>query len=206
MIRYYRIFDVYNSPKKKIVPNRPYAEIHAFLEPFSSSPLPDGVEWRVKKGNRWSDQIPYFEAEVHKFYSARIVELLSSKINLTGRCFPLKIVGDDVPEVMYYSLYNLPSYVCLNLERLRDPYTPDDTPIFLLPADGTIPVGILTLDHTIYKIVDEETMRQMKEMKATNMAFEEAYAVTQEEWDEMRRHNRWTIGSLLKKAIATISK
>lgn len=90
---------------------RGFAFIDSFCWATSKTKLPDEVSFRIIRGKRWTDFIVYHQAWCLKFYSQKIIDLLSTFLDMSDKCYPIHIEGTDQ---QYYIIYNLKEYPFLN--------------------------------------------------------------------------------------------
>ena len=133
----------------------------------------------LKKGKKWTDLIYYYEFACIFFVSERLINLFSSKMDMSNSYYPIKFKESDTPQ--YYKLYNVKQYEGINsiLE------TSEEVPYFYLPEEE-IPPALFTLKGSNWHIIDENTMNQMKQMKITNIYFDEIYGLNAKEYEEWK--------------------
>ena len=100
-------------------------------------------------------------------------------MDMSNSYYPIKFKESDTPQ--YYKLYNVKQYEGINsiLE------TPEEVPYFYLPEEE-IPPALFTLKGSNLHIIDEDTMNQMKQMKITNIYFDEIYGLNAKEYEEWK--------------------
>ena len=163
----------------EVKPNLPFGDIFPQLLFSTKEKLPDEIVFSIKKGKKWTDLIYYYEFACSFFVSERIINLFSSKMDMSNSYYPIKFKESDTPQ--YYKLYNVKQYEGINsiLE------TPEEVPYFYLPEEE-IPPALFTLKGSNMHIIDEDTMNQMKQMKITNIYFYEVYGLNAKEYEEWK--------------------
>ena len=163
----------------EVKPNLPFGDIFPQLLFSTKEKLPDEIVFSIKKGKKWTDLIYYYEFACSFFVSERIINLFSSKMDMSNSYYPIKFKESDTPQ--YYKLYNVKQYEGINsiLE------TPEEVPYFYLPEEE-IPPALFTLKGSNLHIIDEDTMNQMKQMKITNIYFYEVYGLNAKEYEEWK--------------------
>ena len=83
------------------------------LIPYQKEKLPDNVTFKVAAGKKTYDLIRLYESGEY-FFSQKIIDILSQFVDMSDKCYPIKIEGVDV---QYYVIYNLYAYPYLNKEK-----------------------------------------------------------------------------------------
>ena len=83
------------------------------LIPYQKEKLPDNVTFKVAAGKKAYDLIRLYESGEY-FFSQKIIDILSQFVDMSDKCYPIKIEGVDV---QYYVIYNLYAYPYLNKEK-----------------------------------------------------------------------------------------
>ena len=179
MKKFFTFRNDYKNGVIQVKPNLPSGDIFPQLLFSTKEKLPDEIVFSIKKGKKWTDLIYYYEFAVIFFVSERVINLFSSKMDMSNSYYPIKFKESDTPQ--YYKLYNVKQYEGINsiLE------TPEEVPYFYLPEEE-IPPALFTLKGSNMHIIDENTMNQMKQMKITNIYFDEIYGLNDEEYEEWK--------------------
>lgn len=172
----------------KLKSNKSYDENYPYLNLYSTQALPEDVTFSVAKGKKWTDIINFYQGLVIDFFSQRLIDLFSAKMDMQDICYPIRIEGDDSPN--YYVIYNLKQYEMVNPDHMIDG---SNEPMYVYMPDGETPPPLFTANATLYKIISEETMQQMKKLKMTNIYYREMYTLNTaeyEEWKHLHAQNK----------------
>lgn len=181
MKKFFTFRNDYKNGVIQVKPNLPSGDIFPQLLFSTKEKLPDEIVFSIKKGKKWTDLIYYYEFAVIFFVSERVINLFSSKMDMSNSYYPIKFKESDTPQ--YYKLYNVKQYEGIN--GRREEYNYEEVPYFYLP-EGEIPPALFTLKGSNMHIIDEDTMNQMKQMKITNIYFDEVYGLNDKEYEELK--------------------
>lgn len=174
------VFNFYNDFKRsqlELESDAPYSLLDKYLVPYQKERLPESVTFKVAAGKKNYDIIRLFES-VQCFYSQKFIDILSQFIDMSDKCYPIKIEGT---EEQYYVIYNLKKYPFLNKEKAIF----DEEPYFYCGKEIKTPLSCIT--NTYIKIVTEELKNALINNKISNIRFKEAYLCTREEYKAWKK-------------------
>ena len=174
------VFNLHNACKRSILEitsDVPFAILAEYLIPYKKERLPENVTFKVAAGKKFFDVIRLYESG-RLFFSQKFIDVLSQFIDMSNKCYPVKIEG--IKE-QYYVIYNLDEYVFLNKEKAMF----DEEPSFYLGNKITTPFwGIAT---TRCFVVTEEIKNAIIKSKLSNIDFTESFLCTEEEYKEWQK-------------------
>ena len=103
MITYYNISNRFKRSMLEITSETDYKILRKYLDPLRKEKLPDDIKFKVAVGKKNYDIIRLYECG-EEFYSQRIIDVLSQFVDMSNKCYPIKIEG--ILE-QYYIIYNL---------------------------------------------------------------------------------------------------
>ena len=178
------VFDLHNAFKRRqleIISNIPYKLLWEFLKPYKKEKLPESVVFKIAAGKKNYDVIRLFESGEY-FFSQKFIDVLSQFMDMSDKCYPIKVEG---AEEQYYVIYNLDKYPYLNEKRASF----DEEPSFYCGKEISMPLFAIT--NTLYcYVVTEELKNALIKNKITNIYFEESYLCTKEEYKNWRKSQK----------------
>lgn len=141
----------------------------------------ENITFRVATGKKSYDIIRFFES-VGDFYSQRIIDVLSKFIDMSDKCYPIKIKDVDM---QYYVLYNLSYVPYINSKEnnfLEEPTFIDtqkmSDPIFCIKNTGCF-------------FVTEEVKDALFSNKITNISLEECFSCSRDGYERIKKTGIW---------------
>ena len=187
MKKFYIISNDFRNSVIQLTSNKSYAEIEPYLDQYSTEKLPNDVTFSVVKGKKWADLLYYHEAASIVFFSKKVINILSTIIDMKDLCYPIKIEAENVPQ--YYFIYNKVAYKLVNPDYLLNDF--GEPPYLYIPQEELEKHKLFTHINGICNIVDEDIMQEMKKSKVTNIRFREIYVIDTGEYEELiRQHNQ----------------
>lgn len=181
MKKFYIISNNFQNGTIQLISNRSYSEIEPYLDQYSTEKLPNSVTFRVARGKKWADLLYYYEAASIVFFSKQVIDILSSRIEMTNLCYPIEIEAENTQQ--YFVLYNKATYKLINPNYMLDDL--GEPPYLYIPSETIKPPKLFTHIDGICNIVDEEIMLEMKRLKVTNIYFREIYSL------DTFEYNKW---------------
>ena len=146
MISFFRLAHRFKRGMLEIISETPDDILDKYLDPTLTGKLPEYGNFKVAVGKKEYDIIRYYQ-NWQVFYSQRIIDVLSLFVNMSDKCYPVKIDG---VEKQYYVIYNLETYPFGNKD---DVVSMSDDPYILGIQDKSI--SIFGIDDTGFVIVSE---------------------------------------------------
>lgn len=143
--------------------------------------LPNNITFSVVSGKKSYDIIRIYQA-VGKFFSKRIIDVFSQFIDMSDKCYPIKIKDVDM---QYYVLYNL-SYVP-NVNRKENNFL--EEPTFIYTQKMSDP--IFCIKNTGWLFVTEEVKDALFDNKITNISLEECFSCSREGYERIKKTGIW---------------
>lgn len=174
------VFDMINDSKRsqlEIISNVSYTLLWDYLVPYKKEKLPDDVTFRVSVGKKNYDVIRLFESGEY-FFSQKFIDVLSQFMDMSDKCYPIKIEG--IKE-QYYVIYNLEEFLYLNKEKAMF----DKEPPFYCGKELTTPLFCIT--NTLIFVVSEELKNALIKNKISNIRFKESFLCTKQEYKEWKK-------------------
>ena len=137
-----------------------YDILDKYLGPAQTEKLPDDVHFKVVAGKKKYDIIRYY-GFAWEFYSQKFIEVLSQFVDMSDKCYPIKIDGI---EEQYYVIYNLKTFPFWNKDDVVSMY---DDPCYFGINDKSI--SISGIDNTAFIIVSEEIKDALLKSKISKM-------------------------------------
>lgn len=159
----------------------PYRLLREYLVPYHKEQLPENVTFKVAAGKKNYDVIRFFESG-RLFFSQKFIDVLSKFMNMSDKCYPIKVEG---AEEQYYVIYNLDHYPFLNADRAMS----DEEPSFFEGKEITTPLFSID-DTSCYFVVTEELKNALIKNKISNIEFEESFLCTKQEYKEWRKSRK----------------
>ena len=113
MIAFYFLTHRFKRSMLEIISETSYDVLWKYLLPYKTKPLPADVTFTVAAGKKEYDIIRLYESSVD-FFSQKIIDVLSQFVDMSDKCYPIRIEG---VEKQYYVIYNLKKYKFLNLDE-----------------------------------------------------------------------------------------
>ena len=139
----------------EIISDTPDDILDKYLDPTQTEKLPDHVKFKVAVGKKEYDIIRYYQ-NWQEFYSHRIIDVLSLFVDMSDKCYPIKIDGVDK---QYYVIYNLETYPFWNRDET---ISMSDEPYIFGVQDKSIP--IFGIDDTGFVIVSEKSFASCEQL------------------------------------------
>ena len=174
------VFNFYNAFKRsqlELLSDAPYDLLYDYLEPYKKEKLPDNTTFKVATGKKNYDLIRLFQSGEF-FFSQKFIDVLSQYMDMSDKCYPIKVEG---AEEQYYVIYNLDHYPFLNANRASF----DEEPSFYCGKVITTPLFGIT--NTRCFVVTEELKNALIKNKISNIYFEESFLCTKEEYKNWRK-------------------
>ncbi len=174
------VFNFYNAFKRsqlELLSDAPYDLLYDYLEPYKKEKLPDNTTFKVATGKKNYDLIRLFQSGEF-FFSQKFIDVLSQYMDMSDKCYPIKVEG---AEEQYYVIYNLENYPFLNKEKAMF----DEEPAFYGGKEITTPLFGIT--NTRCFVVTEELKNALIKNKISNIYFEESFLCTKEEYKNWRK-------------------
>lgn len=187
MKKFYIISNDFRNSVVQLTSNKLYSDIEPYLDQYSTKKLPDEVSFSVAKGEKWADLLFYYEAASIVFFSKKVIDILSTIIDMKNLCYPIKIEAENAPQ--YFVIYNKVAYKLINPDYMLNDF--GEPPYLYIPQEESEHIKLFTHINGICNIVDEDIMQKMLKFKVTNIRFREVYALDTGEYEELiRRHNQ----------------
>lgn len=187
MKRFYIISNDFRNNVVQLTSNKLYSDIEPYLDQYSTEKLPNEVSFSVAKGKKWADLVYYYEAASIVFFSKKVIEILSTIIDMKNLCYPIKIEAENAPQ--YFVIYNKVAYKLINPDYMLDDF--GEPPYLYIPQEESEHLKLFTHIKGICNIVNADIMQEMKKSKVTNIRFREIYALDSNEYEELIcRHNQ----------------
>ena len=174
------VFNFHNAFKRsqlEIISNIPNKLIWDYLVPYKKERLPENITFKIAAGKKNYDLIRLFQSGEF-FFSQKFIDVLSQYMDMSNKCYPIKIEG---AEQQYYVIYNLKKYPYLNKNKALF----DEEPSFYSGKEITAPLFGIT--DTRCFVVTEELKNALIKNKISNIYFEESYIGTKEEYKEWKK-------------------
>lgn len=174
------VFNIHNDFKRsalEISSDASYKLLWEYLVPYQKKKLPESVTFKVAAGKKEYDLIRLFQSGEF-FFSQRFIDVLSKFIDMSNKCYPIKIEG---AEEQYYVIYNLDEYPYLN----KDKAIFNEEPHFYC-GKGT-ETSFFSITNTRLFVVTEDIKNALIKNKISNIDFKEAFLCTEEEYKEWQK-------------------
>lgn len=177
MVSFYFLTHRFKRSMLEITSNTSYDVLWKYLKPNKKEKLPNNVTFSVATGKKKYDIIRLYESG-EKFFSQKVIDVLSLFVDMSEKCYPIKI--KDVEE-QYYVIYNLKQFQFLN----QDESLFDDEPACIGVQDKTL--SLFSLKHTKSIIVSEAVKDALLKNKVSNIELIECFGCTLEEYEEIKK-------------------
>ena len=177
MISFYFLTHRFKRSMLEITSETSYDVLWKYLLPYKTKPLPADVTFTVAAGKKEYDIIRLYESG-EEFFSQKIIDVLSQFVDMSDKCYPIRIEG---VEKQYYVIYNLKKYKFLNLEE----NVFEDEPGCIGVQDESLP--IFSLEGTKCIIVSEDIKDALLKNKITNIKLTECFGCTLEEYKKNKK-------------------
>ena len=157
-----------------------YDILDKYLGPAQTEKLPDDVHFKVVAGKKNYDIIRYYGFAL-EFYSQKFIEVLSQFVDMSDKCYPIKIDGI---EEQYYVIYNLKTFPFWNKDDVVSMY---DDPCYFGINDKSI--SISGIDNTAFIIVSEDIKDALLKSKISNIELLETFGCSIEEYKKIKESN-----------------
>ncbi len=155
----------------------PYRLLCEYLVPYKKDKLPENVIFSVAAGKKNYDLIRLFQSGEF-FFSPKFIDVFSQFIDMSDKCYPIKIEGI---EEQYYVIYNLDHYPFLNKDKAMF----DKEPPFYCGKEITTP--LFGINDTRCFVVTEELKNALLKNKISNIEFTESFLCTKQEYKDWRK-------------------
>ena len=146
-------------------------------DPLSKEKLPNNIVFEIAAGKKAYDIIRRYE-DCGYFFSQKVINVLSQFVDMSDKCYPIKIKGLDK---QYYVIYNLEAYPYWN--RDEDTFMHDPR-YFGIQALSTPIFGI---EGTLFIMVSEEVKNALLKNKVSNIELVESFGCSLEEYKEIKK-------------------
>ena len=175
------VFNLHNAFKRsqiEITSDIPYSLLREYLVPYNKEKLPENVKFKVAVGKKNYDVIRLFECG-HHFFSQKFINVVSQFMEMSDKCYPIKVEG---AEEQYYVIYNLDDSPYLNEKKASF----DEEPSFYCGRE--IKTSLFSITNTLYRfVVTEELKNALIKNKISNIEFEESFLCTKQEYKEWQK-------------------
>lgn len=175
------VFDLINDFKRsqlEISSDASYDLLCEYLVPYKKEKLPENVTFKVAAGKKNYDVIRHFQSGEY-FFSQKFIDVLSQFMDMSGKCYPIKVDG---AEEQYYVIYNLDDYSYLNKEKAMF----GKEPSFYCGKEITMPLFCIT--NTLIFVITEEVKNALIKNKISNIYFKESFLCTKAEYKEWKKN------------------
>lgn len=160
----------------EITSSTSYDVLWKYLKPNKTEILPCDVTFSVATGKKAYDIIRLYESG-EKFFSQRIIDVLSHFIDMSDKCYPIKIKGI---EEQYYVINNLEQYPFIN----QDESLFEDEPSCIGVLNKSL--SLFSLKYTKSIIISEDIKNALLKNKITNIELTECFGCTSEEYEKIK--------------------
>ena len=181
MKTFYRLAHRFKSSLLEITTDNVFDLSEEYICLNTQKKVLENITFRVATGKKSYDIIRFFESVGH-FYSQRIIDVLSQFIDMSDKCYPIKIKDVDM---QYYVLYNLSYVPYINSKEnnfLEEPFFIDarkmNAPIFSIKDSRLI-------------FVTEEVKDALFDNKITNISLEECFSCSREGYERIKKTGIW---------------
>ena len=178
MISFYFLTHRFKRSMLEITSETSYDVLWKYLLPYKTKPLPADVTFTVAAGKKEYDIIRLYESSVF-FFSQKIIDVLSQFVDMSDKCYPIRIEG---VEKQYYVIYNLKKYKFLNLEE----NVFEDEPGCIGVQDESLP--IFSLEGTKCIIVSGNIKDALLKSKVSNITLTECFGCSLEEYKNNKKY------------------
>lgn len=178
------VFDFLNDFKRsqlEIIANVSNKLLWEYLVPYKNEKLPENITFKVAAGKKNYDVIRLFQSGEY-FFSQKFIDVLSQFMDMSDKCYPIKVEG---AEEQYYVIYNLDQYPYLNERKASF----GKEPSFYCGKEISMPLFSIA-NTQYYYVVTEELKNALIKNKISNIYFKESYLCTKEEYKEWRRSQK----------------
>lgn len=177
MVSFYFLEHRFKRSMLEITSSTSYEVLWNYLNPHKKIKLQENITFFVAAGKKAYDIIRLYESGEY-FFSQRIINVLSQFVDMSDKCYPIKIKGIDK---QYYVIYNLEQYPFLN----QDENIFEDEPGCIGVQDKSL--SLFSLKHTKSIIVSEAVKDALRKNKVTNIELTECFGCTLEEYKEIKK-------------------
>ena len=177
MISFFDFTHRFKRGMLEIASDAPIEILWNYLNPLQKEKLPANILFKVAAGKKAYDIIRLYESGEY-FYSQRVIDVLSQFVEMSDKCYPIKIEG---VANKYYVIYNLDACSYLN----RDEETCMYDPRFYMVCDSSLPM--FGIENTSCVMVSEAVKSALIKNKVTNIELIERFGCTQEEYEKIKR-------------------
>ena len=179
----YNFHNAFKRSQLEVSSDASYDLLLKYLVPYQNEQLPGNIIFKVANGKNNYDLIRLFESG-ELFFSQKFIDVLSQFMDMSDKCYPIKVDG---AEEQYYVIYNLDKYPYINEEKASF----DKEPSFYCGKEITAP--LFGINDTRCFVVTEEVKNALIKNKISNIYFEESFLCTKEEykvWKKSQKTNQ----------------
>ena len=180
MISFFNLVHRFKRGMIEIISDTSDDILDKYLDPTQTEKLPENVKFKVAAGKKEYDIIRHHQ-NWQAFYSQRIIDVLSSFVDMSDKCYPVNIDGVDK---QYYVIYNLETYPFWNRDET---ISMSDEPYIFGVQDKSIP--IFGIDDTGFVIVSENVKDALLKNKISNINLNETFGCSFEEYEIIKDGN-----------------
>lgn len=204
-----QVYELLDASKRSAIEIRcglSYSILEEYFTPNCNKKLPKDITFKIVKGKKFYDLITYNQAGCLEFFSQKIIDIFSRHVDMSDKCYPIKIENCDLT---YYVIYNLSSCLYFNFEYSKS-FIGEEVDAILLPQGNTVSLftlhrfvdddeeKILTdkdghnsqrLIDTFCKVVSDDIKREMINEGVTNIRFTECNGYNEEEYLEWKKEH-----------------
>ena len=177
MITVFSLGNAWKKSQLEIASEISHKKLCEQLVPYQKEKLPDNVTFKVATGKKAYDLIRLYESGEY-FFSKKIIDILSQFVDMSNKCYPIKIEG---VEEQYYVIYNLNAYPYLNKEKAMF----NEEPPFFCGTEIKIPLFSVVDTHRF--VITEEIKNALIKNKISNIDFSEEFLCTEKEYKEWQK-------------------
>ena len=181
MKTFYRLSHRFKSSMLEITSDIPVEYSWQYLNTSRKEKLPDGIDFSVATGKKAYDIIRFFERG-ERFYSQKIIDILSHYVDMSNKCYPINIKDVDMK---YYVIYNLYGVSYINSKEnnfLEEP--------FFIDAHN-VNESVICIQNTGYLFVTEEVKDALFDNKITNLYLEECFSCSRDGYERIKKTGIW---------------
>lgn len=178
MITFYYFTHRFKRSMLEIIPTEPSFDLSwEHVSPLYKEQFLANVTFSVVTGKKSYDIIRVNQ-DIGVFYSKKIINVLSQFVDMSDKCYPIKIEG---LEEQYYVIYNLEAYPYWN--RDEDTFLYD--PCYFGMQDPSTP--IFGIEGTLFIMISEEVKNALLKNKVSNIELIESFGCSLEEYKEIKK-------------------
>ena len=141
----------------------------------------ESVTFKVISGKKSYDIIRQ-HGSIGEFFSQRIIDVFSKFIDMSDKCYPIKIKGVDMT---YYAIFDLSEVPYVN--RKENKYIEEPT---FIDAHDMID-QLFVINDTLHFIITEEIKDALFDNKITNISLEECFSCSRDGYERIKKTGIW---------------